>query len=58
MRIYPSYATGNAYGIATESKWYLNSYDPYNVGGYYPVKKTTTTAAGSKFNTTVNYIAQ
>lgn len=58
MRTYPSYATGNASGATTENKWYLNSYDPYNVGGYYPVKKTTTTAAGSKFNTTVNYIAQ
>lgn len=58
MRTYPSYATGNASGTTTENKWYLNSYDPYNVGGYYPVKKTTTTAAGSKFNTTVNYIAQ
>lgn len=58
MRTYPSYATGNASGVAAESKWYLNAYDPYNVGGYYPVKKTTVTVAGSKFDTTVNYTAQ
>lgn len=58
MRTYPSYAAGNASGTTTENKWYLNSYDPYNVGGYYPVKKTTVTAAGSKFNTTVNYTVQ
>ena len=56
MRTYPSYATGNA--IATESKWYLNAYDPYNVGGYYPVKKTTVTAAGNKYSIVCNYTAQ
>lgn len=58
MRTYPSYATGNAYGIATESKWYLNAYDPYNVGGYYPVKKTIVTAAGNKYSIVCNYTAQ
>lgn len=58
MRTYPSYATGNAQGIATESKWYLNAYDPYNVGGYYPVKKTIVTAAGNKYSIVCNYTAQ
>ena len=58
MRTYPCYADGTGTTGATTAKWYLNAYDPYNVGGYYPVKKTTTAAAGSKFNTTVNYTAQ
>ena len=57
MRTYPSYATGNAWG-ATESQWYLNAYDPYNVGGYYPVKKTIVTAAGNKYSIVCNYTAQ
>lgn len=59
MKTYPSYATGNGgTGATAENKWYLNAYDPYNVGGYYPVKKTTTTAAGNMYKTTVNYTAQ
>ena len=59
MRTYPSYAAGNGgTGATAENKWYLNAYDPYNVGGYYPVKKTTTTAAGNMYKTTVNYTAQ
>lgn len=59
MRTYPSHATGSgATGATAENKWYLNAYDPYNVGGYYPVKKTTTTAAGNMYKTTVNYTAQ
>lgn len=59
MRTYPSHATGSgATGATAEGKWYLNAYDPYNVGGYYPVKKTTTTAAGNMYKTTVNYTAQ
>ena len=59
MRTYPSYATGSGgTGATAESKWYLNAYDPYNVGGYYPVKKTTTVAAGNMYKTTVDYTAQ
>lgn len=59
MRTYPSYAASNGgTGATAENKWYLNAYDPYNVGGYYPVKKTTTTAAGNMYKTTVNYTAQ
>lgn len=34
--------------------WYLNAYDPYNVGGYYPVAKTTTTNAGTMWKSEVN----
>lgn len=59
MRTYPSYATGNmGTGATAETKWYLNAYDPYNVGGYYPVKKTETSAAGNMYKTNVNYTAQ
>ena len=59
MRTYPSYATGNVgTGATAETKWYLNAYDPYNVGGYYPVKKTETSAAGNMYKTNVNYTAQ
>lgn len=59
MRTYPSYATGNSgTGATAETKWYLNAYDPYNVGGYYPVKKTEISAAGNMYKTNVNYTAQ
>lgn len=59
MRTYPSYATGNGgTGATAETKWYLNAYDPYNVGGYYPVKKTETSAAKNMYKTTVDYTAQ
>ena len=59
MRTYPSYATGNGgTGATGGTKWYLNAYDPYNVGGYYPVKKTETSAAGNMYKTTVDYTAQ
>lgn len=59
MRTYPSYATGNGgTGATAETKWYLNAYDPYNVGGYYPVKKTETSEAKNMYKTTVNYTAQ
>lgn len=58
MRTYPSYATGNGATGAPEFKWYLNAWDPLNAGGYYPVKKTRREAAGSRFNTDVNYTAQ
>lgn len=59
MRTYPSYAAGSGgTGATAENKWYLNAYDPYNVGGYYPVKKTSTTDAGNMYKTTVNYTAQ
>lgn len=60
MRTYPSYATGNKVieGAISETQWYLNAYDPYNVGGYYPVKKTETSAAGNMYKTTVDYTAQ
>lgn len=59
MRTYPSYATSNGgTGATAETKWYLNAYDPYNVGGYYPVKKTETSAAGNMYKTNVNYTAQ
>lgn len=59
MRTYPSYATGNGgTGATAEAKWYLNAYDPYNVGGYYPVKKTATSEAGNMYKTTVDYTAQ
>lgn len=59
MRTYPSDATGSgATGATDGGKWYLNAYDPLNVGGYYPVKKTTTTTAGNMYKTTVNYTAQ
>lgn len=58
MRTYPSDATGSGGTGATAGIWYLNAYDPYNVGGYYPVKKTPTTAAGNMYKTTVNYTAQ
>lgn len=59
MRTYPSYATGNGgTGATAETKWYLNAYDPYNVGGYYPVKKTETSEAGNMYKTTVDYTAQ
>lgn len=57
MRTYPSYATGNVWDTG-ESRWYLNAYDPYNVGGYYPVKKTIVTAAGNKYSIVCNYTAQ
>lgn len=59
MRTYPSYATSDGgTGATAETKWYLNAYDPYNVGGYYPVKKTETSAAGNMYKTNVNYTAQ
>lgn len=59
MRTYPSYATSNGgTGATAETKWYLNVYDPYNVGGYYPVKKTETSTAGNMYKTNVNYTAQ
>lgn len=58
MRTYPSYAASSVATGAPEFKWYLNAYDPYNVGGYYPVKKTTVSAAGNMYKTTVNYTAQ
>lgn len=59
MRTYPSYATGNSgKGATAETKWYLNAYDPYNVGGYYPVKKTETSTAGNMYKTNVDYTAQ
>lgn len=59
MRTYPSYATSNVgTGATAETKWYLNVYDPYNVGGYYPVKKTETSTAGNMYKTNVNYTAQ
>lgn len=59
MRTYPSYATGNGgTGAPASEKWYLNSYDPYNVGGYYPVKKTNATTVGNMYKTTVNYTEQ
>lgn len=59
MRTYPSYATSNGgTGATGGTKWYLNAYDPYNVGGYYPVKKTETSEAGSMYKTTVDYTAQ
>lgn len=59
MRSYPSYATGSGETGATDSaKWYLNVYDPYNAGGYYPVKKTKVTTIGNRYKTTVNYTAQ
>lgn len=57
MRSYPSYAQGST-GATDSAKWYLNAWDPLNVGGYYPVKKTRREAAGGKFNTTVSYTAQ
>lgn len=57
MRSYPSYATGVT-GATDSAKWYLNAYDPLNVGGYYPVKKTRRDVANSKWSTTVNYTAQ
>lgn len=57
MRSYPSYATGETAAMDS-AKWYLNAYDPYNVGGYYPVKKTKVTAIGNRYKTTVNYTAQ
>lgn len=57
MRSYPSYAQGST-GATDSAKWYLNARDPLNVGGYYPVKKTKGEAAGSMFNTDVNYTAQ
>lgn len=44
MRTYPSYAAGSVTtGAPASEKWYLNAYDPYNVGGYYPVKKKNAT---------------
>lgn len=59
MRTYPSYAIDNmGTGATSETIWYLNAYDPYNVGGYYPVKKTETSAAENMYKTTVNYTAQ
>lgn len=57
MRSYPSYATGET-GATDSAKWYLNVYDPYNAGGYYPVKKTKVTTIGNRYKTTVNYTAQ
>lgn len=55
MRSYPAYASNSIGGGIDTSYWYLNAYDPYNVGGYYPVKKTTTANAGILYNTIVNY---
>lgn len=55
MRTYPSAASSDVSG---DNHWYLNSYDPYNVGGYYPVAKTTSAQAGTMYKTTVNYTAQ
>ena len=58
MRTYPSYAYGSGATGAPEFRWYLNAYDPYNVGGYYPVKKTNATTVGNMYKTTVNYTEQ
>ena len=59
MRTYPAYATSSIRtGATAEYKWYLNSYDPYNVGGYYPVAKTTSAQAGTMYNTVCNYPVQ
>lgn len=59
MRTYPSYAASSvATGAPASEKWYLNAYDPYNVGGYYPVTKTTTAIAGNMYKITVNYTEQ
>ena len=55
MRSYPASVSGSIGGGIDTSYWYLNAYDPYNVGGYYPVTKTTTAVAGTSYNTTVNY---
>lgn len=55
MRSYPAYASDS---IGSTSCWYLNSYDPYNVGGYYPVKKTKTIGTGTRYTTDVNYTMQ
>lgn len=55
MRSYPAYASDS---MGSTSYWYLNSYDPYNVGGYYPVKKTKTIDTGTRYTTDVNYTMQ
>ena len=55
MRSYPAYASDS---IGSTGYWYLNAYDPLNVGGYYPVKKTPTEAAGTRYTTDVNYTMQ
>lgn len=55
MRTYPSAASSDVSG---ENHWYLNSYDPYNVGGYYPVEKTTAARAGTMYNIVCDYTAQ
>lgn len=55
MRTYPSAASSNVSG---DKHWYLNSYDPYNVGGYYPVAKTMRALAGTMYNTVCDYTAQ
>lgn len=55
MRTYPSAASSDVSG---DNHWYLNSYDPYNVEGYYPVAKTTIAQAGTIYNTVCNYPVQ
>ena len=55
MRTYPSAASSDVSG---DNYWYLNSYDPYNVGGYYPVAKITSARAGTMYNTVCNYPVQ
>lgn len=60
-RMYPATADygDSSFSISQQSRiWYLNAYDPYNVGGYYPVKKTSGSDVGTMYNTVCNYTAQ
>lgn len=60
-RQYPATADygDSSFSISEQSSiWYLNAYDPYNVGGYYPVKKTSGSDVGTMYNTVCNYTAQ
>lgn len=58
MRSYPAYAYTGSVAGEDSNNWYLDAYDSYNVGGYYPVKKTAASVAGNMYKTTVNYTAQ
>lgn len=56
LRAYPAYA--ETYLVVDDSTehWYLNAYDPYNVGGYYPVTKTMIVTAGDPWTTRSSYM--
>lgn len=51
MRSYPAYAYTSNVASDDSNNWYLDAYDPCNIGGYYPTAKT---AVNNRWNTTVD----